>query len=121
MAAARAAALPPLQSVLELTTAFRPPSRGEAPELAAAPSSAGQVLALLLLASLAESPGCVSRTHAPLACPFFSSAPAHAAHWHSSLRSLQCWPRHASFTTSAWQHGWCMRPFQAVLQGAMGI
>ena len=42
VAAAREASLPPLQSVVELTSAFRPPTRGEAPVTAqAAPSSAG--------------------------------------------------------------------------------
>jgi hypothetical protein len=39
---ARRAALPPLQSVMELTSAFQPPTRGQAPVSAqAAPPSAG--------------------------------------------------------------------------------
>jgi hypothetical protein len=42
IARARQADLPPLQSVLELTTAFKPPQRGEEPVSAqAAPSIAG--------------------------------------------------------------------------------
>lgn len=43
--AARRKSLPPLQSVMDLTTAFQPPQRGEAPVSAeAAPSSAGFTL-----------------------------------------------------------------------------
>jgi hypothetical protein len=42
VAAARRELLPPLQSVMELTSAFQPPTRGQAPVSAqAAPSSAG--------------------------------------------------------------------------------
>lgn len=42
VAAARQMSLPPLQSVVELTTAYQPPQRGEEPVSAqSAPSSAG--------------------------------------------------------------------------------
>ncbi len=39
---ARAAALPPLQSVMEMTSAYKPPARGEEPAMDMVSSSAGQ-------------------------------------------------------------------------------
>eukprot|EP00891_Asterochloris_glomerata_P008296 jgi/Astpho2/8296/Aster-01375 len=41
---ARAAALPPLQSVMEMTSAYKPPARGEEPAMDMVSSSAGRAL-----------------------------------------------------------------------------
>ena len=49
---ARTVALPPLQSVIEMTSAYKPPARGEEPAMDMVSSSAGQPPSLCLDSNL---------------------------------------------------------------------
>lgn len=82
---ARNAMLPPLESVLELTDAVRPPLRGEEPQITST-SSAGMGLgACLLCFSIAFSSGCASSADICLcACPL-CLAVLHVSLWMCNL------------------------------------